>query len=369
MNEGSVLWYYLFPLAITLIAVIGYRRNKAGIIVLLLLLFFSMFRGDNVGNDTLRYMDSGYISTKSESFSSFDFNFSTFDFEEDFGRNLELGSLLLNYIVYKTHSSARIIIYVYALIAMLFLYFSLKKIGVSTAIGLMFYVLLSLFFFSLSASRQMAAISIFCFGITYIFNDDRKKYFFFVYLLLAALFHASAVFYFWVFFAPHIKINRNIVLIIVSAFCLFSCFTSYDIADLIYSTFKMEYIQAYEGLYDVNNRSFMGRVFDFLTFSFFIYSFYYRRKDAKEQKSDTYDVLFALAIILMALFSHVSMLIARVTYYLVIFICLYMAMLSKESNCMKKQNFLLVFFAYLVLVEYNFGVWAHTLQSGYYLMF
>ena len=89
----------------------------------------------------------------------------------------------------------------------------------------------------------------------------------------------------------------------------------------------MEYIQAYEGLYDVNNRSLLGRVFDFLTFLFFIYSFYYRRINDKETKSDTYDVLFALAIILMALFAHVSMLIARVTYYLIVFICLYMAML------------------------------------------
>ena len=146
MPQGSVLWYYLFPLVITFITLYGYRKKKTSILVLLLLLFFSMFRGDNVGNDTMRYMDGDYITTRAEDLSSFNSNLASFDLGEDIGRNLELGSLLLNYVVYKTNSSTRVILYVYALITMLFLFFSLKRLGINIAIGMMFYVLLTLYF-------------------------------------------------------------------------------------------------------------------------------------------------------------------------------------------------------------------------------
>ena len=151
----------------------------------------------------------------------------------------------------------------------------------------------------------------------------------------------------------------------MALFSLITIFMSFDITDIIYSVFNIEYIQRYKGHFDESGRSVLGRINDIVSYGFLLYIF----KIRKNTRGDLYDCFFAVAVVLMALFGHSSGLIARVTYYTTIFICFYVPKVILERNCLKQQNFMIFFLFYVLLKTYNNRMWTEALTSGYYLMF
>lgn len=363
ITQGSVLFYFIFPFFIMLLALSGYKGKKMGRVLLVILLFFSMFRGKNVGNDTKTYMAEDIVQASSVLFDSFMENGA----QEEYGRKTEIVSLGTYWIVYTLDLPPRTIICVFSIIQMLFLFYAFKRLNINTSLGLSLYVLFGLYFFSLSAARQMAAVSVFIFGATFIFESGKKKYLFFPYVILASLIHTSAIFFIWVFFLPMLKVKRKSLIVLMSIICLFMVITSVNFINYFPGIYKINYLSGYEGLFtDTSRTSIFVRVYDLINYLFFIYLFSLRKGS---RDCDNYDLLFGVAVILMALFSHSSGLLSRVSYYLIVFNSFYVAKVLIDKRLLSNKEFRQIFLLYLLVKIVGMKGWDVALTSGYYLMF
>ena len=377
MEQGSNLFYYIFPIVITIIALAGYKKPKTGFLIMIILLFFSMFRGENVGNDTKNYMGEDRIQYRG---GSLEVEFTTDFFLENLGTSTELIDIVLNRCVYNLKLPPRLIIWVYALISIIVLYNALRRLRVNTSIGLLIFVLSGLYYFSLSAARQMAAVSIVLYAFTFvvlsnnhsslqkenrqIYKNDFARFLFL--MLIAAMIHTSAIFYIVLYPIKFIRINKNIITILLCVVCLLCVLLTIDPMSYVYSFINIEYIIRYMGNYDEIGRSFMGRIVDFLTYSFLIYTFYKGTKKI----TGTADNIFALSILLMAVFGQTSGLIARITYFITIFMTVYISRSLLPCNTLKKDTLYYLFLMYVLLSIYKVGGYGSSaLTSGYYLMF
>jgi hypothetical protein len=363
MNHGSEIWYVIFPIILSGIAFLSYKKKKGGLFFLFILLFFSMFRGDNVGNDTKNYLNDNTIYLRSLNLEK---SISVTDLSEgNLSEELELGTSFLNSLVYNFGLPSRTIIFVYSILTLLFLYYTLKKLKVNIVLGLLLYVLLSHYYFSFTAARQMAAVSIFLYGLTFLFDNSKKKFLFFLYAILASSIHSSCLFFIWVYFLRYVKISRSLMTIIMIVVCLFMVVSSINVMDYVYRLFRIEYIQRYMGFFDESERSLLGRVIDLINFGILIVIFCLRNN----KESDLYDTIFFVAVLLMAIFGHSSVLVARITYYITVFVCVYVAKIIIERDLFQRSDFSFLFFFYWFFCIYGMRTWADALTSGYYLMF
>lgn len=371
MGQGSYLFYYIFPIVICIIAFVGYKKPKTGFLIMLILLFFSMFRGDNVGNDTKNYMDTNRIQYRG---GNLEVEFNKDYLLENFGNKTELIDIALNRIVYGFNLPPRVIIWCYALINILVLYRSLRKLKVNTSIGLLIYVLLGYYYFSLSAARQMAAVSIVLYAFTFMIQNDGEESYkilslksnfvkFVLFVGIASMIHASAIFFIVVYPLRYLHINKSLIVMLLCTCCAICIIFSIDPMSYIYSFFNFDYITRYMGLYDETGRSLMGKLNDIIKSSIFIYFFIIGTKE----KTCVFDNIYALAIILMLLFVQNSGLLSRITYYITIFISVYLSKVLIENKDVDKKT-IISFVIYVVLSIYSIGGYGTALTSGYYLM-
>ena len=129
----------------------------------------------------------------------------------------------------------------------------------------------------------------------------------------------------------------------------------------------MEYISRYLGLFEEGGRSLMGRLYDIPRFMFFILIF---NKGVKTDKTESIDNYYAVALILMAIFIQTNGLLARITYYLTVFMSVYISKVMINNRCLRKGILFYLFLIYIVLSIYGTGGYGvSSLTSGYYLMF
>lgn len=380
MEQGSNLFYYLFPIVITFFVLVRYKKQDTGIIILLILLFLSIFRGDYVGNDTLTYMDRGRIQYRG---TALDIDFSKDYILENLGNNTEFIDILLNKIVYSLDLHPRFIIIVYAFIALVVFYNALKRFKANTGLGLLLYVLSGMYYFSLSAVRQMAAVSIVVYAMSYIIknnniteadssenNTKNKNNFinFIIVMFIAGFIHTSAFFYVILYPMKFIHINKKICLLILSAICLVGVIIVIDPIKYIYTMLNLDYISNYLEMYsEESSRSILGRITDLVSYTFFIYVLY---DGIKEQKTKPIDNLFVFAVLLNVIFAQSSGLFARVIYYMTAFMSIYISRVMIEDEQIKKGFSYIIFSCYVILFIYRTGKYgASFLTSGYYLMF
>ena len=163
---GSFEWYYLFPIILTVVALFKFRSKRTGVLIFFILFFFNVFRGDGVGNDTMNYISWDRIQYLGGSYET------EFTGIADLGSNYELITIWMNRIVYMLNLHPRWIITMYSLITYIFLWIAFKKFRVNIAFASIFYVLLNLYFFSLSAARQMAAVSVILYAYSFLFENE-----------------------------------------------------------------------------------------------------------------------------------------------------------------------------------------------------
>lgn len=364
-TQGSELFYYLFPTVIMAMAIVWYKRKAMGLIILFLLLFFSMFRGDKVGNDTMNYMNESRIGVLASAID--EMAYGVRDMGDSFGKQIQILYWGICWLVVVCDLPARSIIYLLSIIQMLFLFFALKRLKINIPIALSLYVLTGFYFYSLSAARQLASISVFIYGLTFIFDEGRKKYLFFLFTLVATSLHASALFYIWIYFLRYLKFNRKTLILIVGIICMINVVTTISVMDYVYRFVTIDYVSDYRGLYDSTTReSIVNRVTDFIRYVFLIYLFMIRNK---EKKCDTFDVVFGIAMILWAMFSHTPGLLGRVTYFITVFIGIYMAKVFIDRNLLHNDLFMMRFSLFFITYFLSMRQWADSLMSGYYLMF
>jgi hypothetical protein len=82
-----------------------------------------------------------------------------------------------------------------------------------------------------------------------------------------------------------------------------------------------------------------------------------------------HDLLFGIAVILMALFSHTDGMLSRIIEYVTVFIAIYIAKVIIDQKLFTNRNFLPILYLYMLVWFIGMRTWPEALRSGYYLMF
>lgn len=359
VQQGSELWYLFFPIVVIFISLSGYKRKNTGKLLLFVLLFFSMFRGDNVGHDT-----KNYLKRVEYKYDAFDDATDLGVLTSGIGTNLEVVDNSFYYFIHKLDLPSRTILYIYSIITIFFYYFALRRLRVNPSLGLMFYVLLYLYYFSFSNARQMASASVFLYAISFLLYNKRKKFFFLFFILSSAI-HFSAFFFIWIYFFQFVKINRTILFYIMVATLFIMTFTDIRLMNLVYNLVNIDIIQGYKGEFEYGTRTIYGRIVDVFIYGFYLFVFKMRNVF---KTTDLMDVFFTLGFVISILLAHESLLISRIAFYLSPLMCAYLAMVLYERKLFYGR-FQGIFIAYLILVLYTLSGWYISLESGYYLSF
>lgn len=355
-----MVWYYLFPIVILYIATNWKDSRKAGFLVLAFFLFFSMFRGDEVGVDTMNYMERYWRhAIFTESFSW-----------DTIGHSSEVLYVLLCQVLYYNDLPPRLIIYVFSIITIGGLFFASKRTGLSMAMVGLFYLLTNHYLYSLAAARQLAAVSFCLIASTYLNEEGRKKYLFFLFTLLAATFHVSTLFFIIVYPLKYISVNRKMAAIIVSVFFVVALFLPMDglLNNIMGGMGDLDYAESYGAGsdYETKGKSLMGLLYNSILFSINILIYMLSRP---KQKTNIEDNLFLFSLIITAFFTYSSMVTHRMIFTFSVIQCLYYTRFFTERVNLNTPNIKLIYYAFFVLSYYGIVSWVGALNSPYYMNF
>lgn len=358
---GSYAWYYIFPIFIAILATFGYKNKKVGYLIFFLLFFFNIFRGDGVGNDTANYMDWNSIQYRG---GSLEIEFTGLG---DIGKNYEVIEILINRLVYSLGLNPRWVISIYSLITFIFFGLGVKRYKANLSLCCLFYVLFNLFFFSLTAARQMAAVSILLYAYSFIIHEKRNIAKFLLFVFIAGMIHMSALFMVLLFPLLYVRVDRKIIGWIVSGISIFFIVSQLDPLQYIARVLNVEYVLRYVGEFTEDyGRSLKGMLFSMIQLG--CYMFFYFQRRGKD--TDVADLFFLVSILLTSMFAASSGLIGRISYNILIFACVYLSDVISRYGTLNKQIFIV--YALLLLTSiYGIGSYGAggALINGYYLNF
>lgn len=355
---GSYLWYYIFPLFVFFIAAFYREKKWSGILIILLMLFFSMFRGDMVGTDTLSYMERTHMTATV---------FPTISAALDLGRYELLYYAVCVFI--DTHNlSPRLLIWFFSIITLLFIYLGCKRFKVNLALFLSIYVFLSIYLLSFNIARQCMAVSICFYGVSYLIETGKKKYYFFLWILIAALFHNSSVFTILLYPISLLKMDRRLLGTIVYLVSIVGCL--FPLTDLVFGNLEFlgfeRYADSYgyRGSYKIQESSIVGKLYNFFMLTIYFYAYII---SSKQKKTNIQDYLLLFAMIGTGLFaSETSLAIFRVKIYFTIFLCLF---LTRFFNAVGKDSNKTIIWFILSALWYFFLARASSEFAPYYMQF
>lgn len=346
-------FYYIFPLFVLIIVAIGHQRKDVGLLLFCVLLFFSMFRGDNVGEDTSHYLDLAAEGDQK-----------LFAFAEEgaLKTRFEILFYLLYYIIFVFHLDPRISIYFFSVFIFVFLYLSAQRLNVNVSIVALFFVFCGFYYYSFNIARQFAAACVGLYGITFINEDSSKRYLFFLWTLLGALLHNSIVVFMILYPLRYVSFDRRTCAVIVFfLYIILYLLPTFDVIQNVLSQTGVAVFDKYgnEGDYDVSSKNLVGIFVDMFYTFILLYLFLFRNE---EYYTDVYDNIFLLSLLIMALLSSGNLGSWRLMLNYSLFHCLYIASVFEY----RLKELYSVFF--LVLV-YNYYITIQIDSGVYYLQF
>ena len=352
-------FYIVFPLFLIVMAFWGRKNPHVGKIVVLLMLFFSMFRGEYVGVDTAHYMDETSI------------RYWGADYELSDGLNFELVYIYLMRLLYSYGLSPRYVIAFYSVITILFLYLALKRFKVNVAAGALFFYLLTFYLQSFNAARQMAAVSLLLYATSFLLEEGAQKWKFWLWFTLATFTHTSAFLAIVMWFADRVQFNKKNIGIFVVVFCAIALVVPlYNIVTNILELFGSEFRYAKYGAdidYEIQDLTILGIMFKLIVALLLYVVFLDKRHD---KKTDWLDNLLLLSMIVTSLFNYSDQVTKRVVYNFTIIQCPYLAMYffdKSNKNTSKKR---VIFWMFVIMLMYEAIGFSFNLgKSGYYLEF
>ena len=351
-----MLWYFTFPIFVFFYVTLIGNKKWAGLVLMIILLFFSMFRGDDVGTDTRNYMD---IYDRISNLFLYDANY-TFE-----GGRTELLYYYLCSFIYLNNLSPRIIIYVFSLITFVFLYFGCKKNKINISLFFLFYVLTTSYIISFNVARQFAAISICFYATSFLTENNWKKYLFVVIVLLASLIHTSSILFIVLLISDWIKINRLKVGLFIYLFSLLAIVL--PLTDLAFSLFaKFNILERYDqygasGDFATSENGLLNYVYKTILFTIYYAVYYIRTKD---KKTDLWDILFLLFFLVQAVFATEGNLATyRIKFAFMPLMCSYFALVFARKNKNKEilyYSYCLI--GYAMCIRVSLGYLPYSLQ-------
>lgn len=348
-----MLFYFVFPLFVILYVSVSYKKESTGIILMLLLLFFSMFRGDMVGTDTANYMDGLYDVVR--------VMYSKNSFFEDNSR-YEYLYYLLCILVYEYNLPDRFIITAFSILTFVFLYLGSRRNQANVALVGLFYVLTSMYFLSYNIARQFVSISICFYAVSFLNDKNIKQYLFFLWVFVAFLFHKSSAVFLLCYFCKFFNFNRRNIGKIV--FVVYFLFVVFPITSLLQQVLPLLNISFAGNVIEEGgtySTSLIGILYKLISgiILFKVYSYC-----ANNEKTDLKDNLFLLYILMIALMAEGNLYFFRLKFNFMMLLCLYLADAFYRMDNRKKK----IYTIYLLLL-YFYSVRSVLEYHPYYLSF
>lgn len=312
---------------ILLILSILFKKNKFVFIVLaLLFILLSAFRGLEVGTDVLNYKQIfGQILSS--------------------GYNVAIEPLwiALNYTSYNLGFGFRGIIVVSALLTLLPIFFVIFKESRNPILSLFFYYVLYIYFFSFNGIRQAIAISIVFLG--FYFLKEQKIIPFVVTVIIASFFHISALVCLVVLLIRFIP-QKNIIYISI---VLVSWVVGLTVADKLF--LWAMYVFNYTSYQTAELGNIIGNaLFQGVLSMFFIFCLY-----TVKDKTNLYFNIFFIAVVfsnLLARVPHGN----RIFLYFSIIQVLFLPILFYQNKLQQKMSIRTVIILYgMLMFYYKFG--------------
>lgn len=345
--------FYIFLFIFVIVLSLFFPKNKyIGLLVVFILCFFSMFRGENVGTDTSVYMDVFYMQRTYEHsiYSSFNSR-----------NNIEYITYILYTIIVEYHLSPRLIIIFFSLLTFFFLFLAIKRMKISYCIGLLIFFIL-FYFSSFNIARQICSAVIVLYAITFLFDGTYKKIYFFAFILLASLIHASSLLYlplYLIVFLKNKKIcKKNILINIAILLFIINQIGAINLIEFISQKFEnVSYITTYSSLTETFSRTLFGRIQDLAKFLALIMIFSYKKTDTT---INLFDLLFYIIIIISIFSGNLHSDIARIFIPIQLFVIIYIPYIYGKNNGFTKSIAFIVF----LVVNSFFTLWGISSGSG-----
>lgn len=354
-----MIWYFAFPVLLYAFVVIGYRKQWVGVFVILILLFFSMFRGEHVGTDTATYIEG--TEKVAEVF------LSKGSFFEDNGR-YEYLYYLISSIIFVFDLSPRLILNLFSFISIFFVYLGARKLKLNIALVALFYVLTNMYIFSFNVARQFAAIGLMFYGVSFLTELSWKKNLFFLWVLIGGMIHNSVMLCVPLYFCNVYCFNRYKSIKIVYIFFLIAAIVPfYAIAFKFFSLLGIGgYVDKYalDGDFQASDGFSIINIMYKIIFGSLCYFIFMRRYRNTKSQTDLYDNLFLIFMIINALLAYGNLATFRFKFNFEIFSCVFMALYFAQANRIKRPEFLIyTSIKLLLLFKVSMG------YSPYYLQF
>lgn len=191
------MWIYLFFLIVS--GILGFRTDKkAGAFFYLLVLFFTVFRGETVGIDTKNYVHGGY---------------------NEWASGMRTHEIIYEWLSsFVPPSGSNLLLVVFGCLTFSGIYIASKKFDASPARSLFFFILFLYYNLSLNIARQYAAIGILLIACTFLLEHGKQKYLFFLLVLFASGIHSSSILFAIAYGCRYMdfsKVNKHILLVVL----------------------------------------------------------------------------------------------------------------------------------------------------------
>lgn len=337
---------------------------KTGLFISVLLCFLSAFRGEKVGHDTASYIDIAYIQQRADSSLGSLSDFTDIDTSVEFIANA------LSSIVCHLGLNGRWMIVFYAIIMIVFMYMSCKRLNVSPTYTMAFFVVLGFYFYSLSACRQICAVSVIMYAMTYLNEEDRSSRYFFLWIVVAAMIHSMSFICLPLYFVRKLPQYISYRTLGWSFFVisLFLTLVKIDFLNQLSILASSDHLSSYLEEYGQSSTSLSSIAGCWIETGCLFYFFMLKKYMDEDEQMTVFDYLFLISMLISAALLQYDGLVARVKYNVIIMQCYYLASLfEREGVWHYKLNLIVLAFMMLrVAKNYFFEV---ALESDYYLCF
>lgn len=298
---------YVVALLFLFIAGFLIKNKFLGYMTIIYLLFLSMFRGRNVGSDTINYVDSHYYYLQ-------------FEIGEGL-RSYEFINLMVSKLM--PFFGNYVVVWFYSLALFVFLVLASKRFKVNVIYVFFFFVILVYFNMSLNIARQFTAVGIILYAYSFLTEESCKKFLFFPFVLIAAGIHSIAIFFIILFFLRKIEIayiNHVILVAIILVTFVFSLTLAQPFIDWanLYALSVDENLinySSYFGQADDSNRSLIGIMVSYISLFFNIYILL-RILKIETNESRIIALIFLIGMFVSIFFDNIYGNLGRVRYYL-----------------------------------------------------
>lgn len=351
--------YYIAFLTLIIVQYVFWSKDKNTLriflpICIIELIFFTSFRGHDIGSDIIGYLK--YYNTIKYYISIDAFGENILNTLNNVRNRYEIGYVIFNILCAIIGLNETGFLFILSLLTYIPLYFYIKKYSVMPLISFLAYFALELFSFSLGIFRQSMAVTIVMIGIIYLDKIKVKQWL--LICLMASLFHKTSLIAIPIYWFRKMDLKITYRMLFLSGFVF--VFIGRYIVDSIAS--NLYYYSDFIGsVYDTQGGYFLLLTYLLVSlFSYFVTPF------NKTSESDRV-FLISLPVIcnLLVLSSQFGILIRFIQYYTILAIIA----IPKILTYIKNRDYIVLLYYISICLMFLLSIYLlnkHPYVSGFY---